>query len=340
LGRDNYDQVSYLIIIAISMSTKIDKSILFKYFSGLTTPLENASISQWLEEDGNEEIFYFYLENWERQNAQYLPEKKQVFEKFNGKLESSDSLPSEQNNRLRYLRGMTSNRKWIGIAASVLILTVVIIITHDRILYKDYVTQYGETMTIVLNDESQVVLNANTRLKVPRLLGYYNKREVWVNGEAFFNVSKKENHQKFIVHTNNLDVEVLGTRFNVTDRREATRVVLQEGKVRVVANRDEGEMALLEESGDYAEVKKESTEIITRRVDESLYTAWQDKRLKFQEVALSKVLETIEDYYGVRLSTRDTTLINRKFSGTLPNNDLNIILQALTNVYGSKFTIH
>src|SRR5690606_17859426 len=106
------------------MSTKIDKSILFKYFSGLTTPLENAGISQWLEEDGNEEIFYFYLENWERQNAQYLPEKKQVFEKFNGKLESSDSLPSEQNNRLRYLRGMTSNRKWIGIAASVLILTV------------------------------------------------------------------------------------------------------------------------------------------------------------------------------------------------------------------------
>lgn len=319
------------------MNTKIDKELLFRYFSGTTTPLENTEISQWLEQENSEEQFYLYLEKWERHNTQYRPDKDRVFSKFKKSLHSDSSSKTGRSGDIRHLTNGGFQKKWWIVAASVLFLAVITIITHDRILYKDYVTKYGETMTIVLDDESQVVLNANTRLKVPRLLGYYNTREVWVSGEAFFNVSKKENHQKFIVHTNNLDVEVLGTRFNVTDRRETTRVVLQEGKVRVVAHRDEGEMALLEESGDYAEVKEASPEIITRKVDESLYTAWQDRRLKFQEAALSQVLETIEDYYGVRLSTRDTTLVDRKFSGTLPNNDLDIILQALSNIYGSEF---
>lgn len=321
------------------MSTKIDKAILFKYFSGMTTPLENAGISQWLEEDGSEELFYFYLEAWERQNPQYLPDKKQVFEKFNGKLESTESISSQQINRSHFQRGMTSNRKWMGVAAAVLLIMGLVIVGREQIFYKNYATQYGETMTLVLSDESRVVLNANTYLKVPRWLRLSKDREVWMNGEAFFTVSKKDDGKKFIVHTNHLDIEVLGTRFNVTDRHEATRVVLQEGKVKVISTSKDGEVAMLENTGDFAQVNENSPEIIKKTVDESLYTTWQEKRLKFRETPLKEVLQTIEDYYGVHVENTDSTLYDRKFSGTLPNNDLNIILQALTNVYGSKFTI-
>lgn len=321
------------------MSTKIDKAILFKYFSGMTTPLENAGISQWLEEDGSEELFYFYLETWERQNPQYLPDKKQVFEKFNGKLESTESISSQQINRSHFQRGMTSNRKWMGVAAAVLLIMGLVIVGREQIFYKNYATQYGETMTLVLSDESRVVLNANTYLKVPRWLRLSKDREVWMNGEAFFTVSKKDDGKKFIVHTNHLDIEVLGTRFNVTDRHEATRVVLQEGKVKVISTSKDGEVAMLENTGDFAQVNENSPEIIKKTVDESLYTTWQEKRLKFRETPLKEVLQTIEDYYGVHVENTDSTLYDRKFSGTLPNNDLNIILQALTNVYGSKFTI-
>src|SRR5690606_221357 len=127
------------------------------------------------------------------------------------------------------------------------------------------------------------------------------------------------------------------TRFNVTDRRDATKVVLQEGRVKVTANHKEGEIAMLEKAGDYAEVQVQTPEIITRTVDESLYTTWQEKRLKFKETPLPQVLQTIEDYYGIEIITEDTTLFDRKFSGTLPNNDLDIILQALSNIYGSGF---
>src|SRR5690606_15995777 len=115
-----------------------------------------------------------------------------------------------------------------------------------------------------------------------------------------------------------------------------TKVVLQEGKVKVISTSKDGEVAMLENTGDFAQVNENSPEIIKKAVDESLYTTWQEKRLKFKETSLKEVLQAIEDYYGVHVVNTDSTLYDRKFSGTLPNNDLNIILQALTNVYGSK----
>lgn len=317
------------------MNTKINKELLFRYFSGLSTPLENSGIERWLERDGNEEVFFLYLEEWERTNAQYLPDKDAFFLKFRGELDRK--VKRNHNPGNWYVTLINVQRKWWGIAAAFLIIICGAVLAKDWILYKNYSTQFGETMTIILDDESQVVLNANTSLKVPRWIGYSEDREVWMTGEAFFKVSKKRNHKKFRVHTDNLSVEVLGTRFNVTDRHQTTKVVLQEGKVKVVSNSDEGSIAMLEKAGDYAEVQNKIPEIITRRVDESLYTTWQEKRLKFNETPLPQVLQTIEDYYGVRVGSNDTILYNRKFSGTLPNNDLDIILQALSNIYGAEF---
>ena len=102
-----------------------------------------------------------------------------------------------------------------------------------------YATAYGETNTIALPDGSQVTLNGNSELHY--LAGWETQpsREVWLKGEAFFevekiaNTSQDEGLVKFIVHTSSLDIEVVGTSFNVNDRRNATTVVLEEGKVKL-----------------------------------------------------------------------------------------------------------
>jgi len=319
------------------MNTKIDKELLFRYFSGLATPLENSGIERWLEQKDNEELFYQFLEEWERANLQYVPDKNRVFSKLKERIDSGTESGVNMKASDWYLKWLGIHRKWWGIAAAIVLVMGGAFFGKDRILYKTYATHFGETMTLVLDDASQVVLNANSRLTVPRWVAYAGDREVWMTGEAFFNVSKKSDGQKFVVHTNNLSVEVLGTRFNVTDRRDATKVVLQEGKVKVMANDHKGESAMLENTGDYAEVQKQNPEVITRRVDESLYTTWQEKRLKFHETPLPEVIQTIEDYYGITIRNSDTTLYDRIYTGTLPNNNLDIILQALTNVYGSEF---
>lgn len=318
------------------MNTKIDRELLFRYFSGFTTPLENAGIERWLENKDNEEIFYLNLERWERKNAQYLPDKESVFIKFEEKLEPN-KRPDLMNSKHKGSDTKMPKRRWWIIAAAFSVLICVAGLSKDGILYITYNTNFGETITLVLDDDSKVILNANTKLLVPRWRVFSTHREVWMNGEAFFDITKKSNRSKFIVHTNSLDVEVLGTRFNVSDRRDATKVVLQEGKVKVTAKNNTEETAMLEKAGDYAEVKVKSPDLVTRSVDESLYTSWQEKRLKFKETPVQQVLQTIEDYYGIRIGSSDTTLYNRKFSGTLPNNDIDVILQALTNIYGSEF---
>jgi len=319
------------------MSYNIDQELLYRYFAGQTTPLENTGIEQWLEKEESEEIFFYFLEKWERRNLQYMPDKNLGFQRFERRLEPEHQFKRNKLIELTRFPSFKLHRRWWLIAASVIILVVAAWMGSEQLLYKHYVTRYGETMTLVLEDGSRVVLNANSSLKVPRWLNFANQREVWMTGEAFFNIESKLDRSKFLVHTHNLHVEVLGTRFNVTDRRDATKVVLQEGRVKVTANHKEGEIAMLEKAGDYAEVQVQTPEIITRTVDESLYTTWQEKRLKFKETPLPQVLQTIEDYYGIEIITEDTTLFDRKFSGTLPNNDLDIILQALSNIYGSGF---
>ncbi len=105
----------------------------------------------------------------------------------------------------------------------------------EHLLYRTYRTGAGETKNLLLADHSRVTLNANTSLKVSRNWFSGDRREVWLTGEAFFNIQKTPDRQRFTVHTATLTVEVLGTKFNVTDRRRKTRVVLQEGKVKVTS---------------------------------------------------------------------------------------------------------
>ena len=96
-----------------------------------------------------------------------------------------------------------------------------------------YVTRYGETQTILLPDSSTVLLNANSRLTLST--DWTDTREVWLEGEAFFRVRKikritspaSAEHVKFIVRTDRLNVEVLGTEFNVRQRSEKTAVLLK-----------------------------------------------------------------------------------------------------------------
>jgi ferric-dicitrate binding protein FerR (iron transport regulator) len=100
-----------------------------------------------------------------------------------------------------------------------------------------------------------VLLNANSQLRTPARWPAGARREVWLEGEAFFQVTKKgaapgggTDGARFVVHTGQVDVAVLGTRFNVTNRRGQTTVTLNEGKVKL----EEGDLdgAVIMEPGE------------------------------------------------------------------------------------------
>lgn len=103
-----------------------------------------------------------------------------------------------------------------------------------------YETAYGQLRVIVLPDSSRVTLNGNSTLRYQadwEALPIGNTREVWLEGEGFFEVTEvvlsAQSMAKFVVHTPQLDVEVVGTKFNVTNRRHQTQVVLSSGQVKL-----------------------------------------------------------------------------------------------------------
>jgi transmembrane sensor len=106
--------------------------------------------------------------------------------------------------------------------------------TADSNLYK---TGFAQTKKITLPDGSKVTLNANSELKLSADWSVKGDRQVWLDGEAYFEVEKKSaTHQKFIVHTKDIDVEVLGTKFNVNTRHQKAVVSLEEGKIKLSLN--------------------------------------------------------------------------------------------------------
>jgi ferric-dicitrate binding protein FerR (iron transport regulator) len=95
-------------------------------------------------------------------------------------------------------------------------------------------TAFGEQRSVTLPDQSSVVLNGNSTLRYASHWDKDSPREVWIEGEGFFSVIHTKSHQKFVVHgVSQLNVEVLGTKFNVKTRQSDSEVMLAEGKVKL-----------------------------------------------------------------------------------------------------------
>ncbi|HEX2628497.1 MAG TPA: FecR domain-containing protein, partial [Chitinophagaceae bacterium] len=140
------------------------------------------------------------------------------------------------------LVSLRSSKKWMWAAAAITILiacSAIWMITMNGQQHTTMGTAFGQTRQVILPDQSIVMLNANSSIEFDPKWDGKAKREVWLKGEAFFDV--KHLHQqgaikesdRFVVHVGNTAVEVLGTSFNVSDRRQVTKVVLQTGSVRV-----------------------------------------------------------------------------------------------------------
>jgi ferric-dicitrate binding protein FerR (iron transport regulator) len=197
-----------------------------------------------------------------------------------------------------------------------------------------YQTAYGETRSIVLPDQSTITLNANSSIAFASGWDSNEVREVWVNGEAFFSVTHKTNHQKFKVHASNLKVEVLGTEFNVNNRRGTAKVVLSSGKVKLSA--DSQAEAVIMAPGDLVEFSDADARFTRKKVDTEDYTSWLSNKLVFMATPLHKVAQTLEDTYGVKIIFNAPGTGNYKFTGSIPIEEMDVLIQSITASFDLK----
>jgi ferric-dicitrate binding protein FerR (iron transport regulator) len=315
------------------MQSSIPEHILSAYFKGTATVLEEKQLHQWLKADkSNVDRFFQCLAHWERQHPQYTPDSEAALAQYQSFLLGEKSMeqvlhrpsimqPARAHSRYRF--------RWLA-ACIALLVAGGLWALQDQLIYRTYATPYGITRRVQLSDNSLVFLNANSTLRVPRWLEKNSLREVWITGEAFFSVARTATKSRFVVHTSQADVEVLGTRFNVQDRRGKTAILLDEGKVKLIPTARPELKPVLMNPQELVVMHQTDTTLHKIKVRSEPYTAWRENKLVFEEAPLYQVARVIEDHYGVRIRISDHRIARRRLTGTLPNNDFDVVLESLS----------
>lgn len=205
-----------------------------------------------------------------------------------------------------------------------------------------YQTAFGKTQTITLPDGSVVTLNGNSKLMVPPNWEQQEARVVSLDGEAFFSVKKQRSAGgqpvKFRVQTPDLTVEVLGTQFNVSHRRNQTEVVLQEGRVQITEaqlGRGSGNtQPTLMQPGERVTYSASNRRFEKQAVDTRLFTSWQANLLIFKDTPVATIAQQLQDSYGLRIDIRAAGLGQRKFTGSIPTDSVPLFFAKLEKLYG------
>ena len=190
-----------------------------------------------------------------------------------------------------------------------------------------YQTSYGEKKAIVLEDGTKVTLNANSTLVAfTNWRGKANREVELVEGEAFFNVTKKPTSRRpeFKVKNGDLDIVVLGTKFNVKNRRGHTEVALEEGRVQLRNQQEVKTMSV----GEVVAFSQADRQFLLQGKAKNQY-AWLKNKLVFEESSLQDIALIIEDTYGKTTKIENNELLSRKLSGEIPNDNLEILLMVI-----------
>ena len=320
--------------------------------------IQDPSFERWVRD--NNAVDAAHWEKWLHEHPHLQDEVKQAQRivkgiSFNKYPFSSDQIEeSWQQLAQRTTNTKHARRLWklpeFRYAAAVSLLLLIgagIWISYGLATTVTYETPFGQTRTLVLEDGTQVQLNANSVLSFDKNWLAQPQREVFLQGEAYFSVTQrtqKQNLMPFIVHTSDLSVRVLGTQFNVNSRRGQTQVVLNEGKVALrIEEADEETM----EPGDFVEYSSEKNEMTRQQVNPEIYTSWRNQVLTLDDTPVGHVIQQLEDTYGVSFVLQNEEIRERKISstGSITTQNLDTILEALSTLLQVNFerksnTIH
>lgn len=192
--------------------------------------------------------------------------------------------------------------------------------------YNTLKVPYGKTFGITLSDGSKITLNAGSELKYPvQFIANEKNRTVYLNGEAFFEVAKNTEHP-FIVSTTDMDVEVLGTVFNMTSYTEddKTYTVLVEGKVKAHNNLVAQQDVVLNPN---EKVFFSDNLLELNTVNIQKYVAWVQGQLVFEDDSFGVIANKLERKFNVIITNTFPQLEDINITATFKNETIDQILQ-------------
>ncbi len=318
------------------------RELLRKYLNDQCTPEELEALLEVLRQGGHSALDEAVLqEAWRKKEELKVLDQSRSEEIFKSIV---TAMPAPDTSSGKKLFSWPAAYKMAAVFTGFLLIAGVVfwLFRSDTITYT---TEYGQIQTIELPDHSQVTLNGNSTLRYDNhwedndeLLAV---REIWLEGEAFFEVQDMilpdQSKSKFIVHTPQLDIEVVGTTFNVRNRQDQTQVVLNSGKVKLHLPAKDRQTQQIDtiwmNPGDLVAFSEKSQTLEQRVVASALYSSWKDRELIFVDTPIREIAEMLEDTYGFHITIEGDSIQEKRFNGTIATDQVDLLLKALTTTF-------
>ncbi|MCG8580829.1 MAG: FecR domain-containing protein [Bacteroidales bacterium] len=207
------------------------------------------------------------------------------------------------------------------------------VVDNETVLYNTIRLNKGEEFTLTLADGTRVWINSMSELKFPVQFQGDTRRVELVYGEVSFDVAHNA-EKPFILKTPVHDVEVLGTRFNVSCYANdgTVQTTLAEGKVRINNVIGQLESIEIEPDQQYVFDKKDLTASV-KDVNAEAYLAWTKGRFQFEDENLESIFKKLERWYNVDVYFVNNQARQEYFNGRLPRfENIDVILDMIEEV--------
>ncbi len=317
--------------------------LLGKQLAGEISPDESIELKSILADNAalkkEHDVLLTYFESETVEDENIDP----VFER----IKSQINIPGESN---LIVRKSKSSYIWLKIAAVLAIALAAVLLYNRGNIFStqpdllNVQTKAAEVKTIVLADGSTVKINAGSSLKYPARFKN-DTREVYLSGEAFFEVQKDAAHP-FIVHTEQLAVKVLGTQFDVKAYKNDTftETTLIRGKVSVSLENNSDQTFILKPNDKFILSNgKGSVSQLTlfngAGADKIVETAWLNHELIFKNNRFDEVAKLFERWYGIKVNFKEPELKAIQFTGHFEKESLTEALNVLKLIENFNYSV-
>ncbi|QGY46057.1 DUF4974 domain-containing protein [Maribellus comscasis] len=319
--------------------------LLKKFIANTSTPEELKETEQLISEGIDDAIWMEVLTEHEksfstRQKIPASPKASERLEWIRAQLSGTD-----RNNRKRHLP-FRSIIPWAATIAATVLIAVLFYPQLEHFMKKEnpaavmqLASAGNQSQMVNTPDGSKIWVNNNSTLKYPSEFSS-EQREVFLEGEGFFNV-KKNPDKPFIVYAGEIKIKVLGTSFDVQSYQEddEVTVTLATGKVEIAfGSGQSGQNAVLS-PGQQLVYNKCSNEFIIKKIDPYASYAWKDGLLVFDQQPLDKITKTLERYYNVSFVFKNEQLANKKVTFRQKNEDITSIMEILSFTAGFSYSV-
>ena len=217
------------------------------------------------------------------------------------------------------------------------------IAVETSLQYTEISVPYGSKTKVLLPDSSTVWLNAGAQFKYPANFEGA-QRQVFLQGEGFFDVTKDSRHP-FIIHSNDLEIKVLGTKFNVMayNGDPVVETTLVEGTVELLWINDntDRQSNLKMSPGQKVTLHRENEQYRVQSIQEGNFSvAWTENKLVFDKERFGDMKARLERWYRVSIEVKDPEILDYRFTGTFENQTFEQVMNVLSNASSCRFIMN